>query len=185
VGVESAKLLSEQPSFIRRGKVAAKFATGVRYERKVGEYLELWALGRAEISLRLGQWMQFKDRSGTRWCQVDALWAVPAKRLALICEIKYQHTADAWWQLKHLYIPVLGKALPGYTLGMLEIVHWLDPGVVWPEEYRRVSGLDECLYDATVNVTILNPSRQGSGPKGPSGCEPQIGQQAGSIAHES
>lgn len=160
VGVRSAKFLPERPLFIRRGQSAGRYAAGIRYERRVHEHLELWALGLSGIDLRLGQWIEFIDRNGKRWCQVDALWIDRRKTSCLACEIKYSHTPDAWWQLKHLYVPVLQKVLPGYKFGMLEIVHWLDPAVVWPEPYRRVAKIDECLYDHTVNVTILNPSRE-------------------------
>lgn len=160
VGVESARFLPERPPFLKRGRSVGRFAAGIRYELGVHQILELRALGRAEVSVRLGQWIEFKDRKGLRWCQVDALWIDSRKVSCLVCEIKYQHTADAWWQLKHLYVPVLQRALPGYSFGMLEIVHWFDPDTIWPEPFRRVAGLDDCIYDSTVNVTICNPKRQ-------------------------
>ena len=160
LGVRSARFLPEQPAFIRRGRSVGRYAAGIRYELGVHQVLELRALGRKEISLRLGQWIEFIDRSGKRWCQVDALWVDIESRRCLVCEVKYQHTSDAWWQLKHLYVPVLQRVMPGYTFGMLEIVHWFDPAVVWPEAFRRVAGIEECVYDNTVNVTILNPRRE-------------------------
>lgn len=160
VGVRSAKFLPEQPPFIRRGRSLGRFATGIRYELGVHEVLELRALGRAEVSLRLGQWIEFEDRSGRRWCQTDALWIETERRRCVVCEIKYQHTPDAWWQLKHLYVPVLQRALPGYSFGMLEIVHWFDPSTFWPEDFHRIESLDSVHYDHLVNVLILNPKRR-------------------------
>ena len=160
VGVRSAKFLPERPPFISRGRSVGRYAAGIKYELGVGQLLELWALGRDEITLRLGQWLEFEDRGGRRWCQVDALWIDRREHRCLVCEVKYSHTADAWWQLKHLYVPVLSRAMPGYAFGMLEIVHWLDPAVVWPETYRRIAKLEDCIYDSTVNVTILNPRRE-------------------------
>jgi hypothetical protein len=159
VGVGTARFLPGQPPFLKRGRSVGRYAAGIRYELGVGEILELWALGRSEIQLRLGQWIEFQDRSGKRWCQVDALWIDNSSRRCLVCEIKYQHTPDAWWQLKHLYVPVLQRVMPGYILGMLEIVHWFDPGMAWPEPFRRVAGIADCIYDSTANVTILNPKR--------------------------
>lgn len=49
-------------------------------------------------------------------------------------EIKYQHTPDAWFQLKELYLPVIKVALgPAWQLGLMEVVKWYDPATFFPE----------------------------------------------------
>jgi hypothetical protein len=49
-------------------------------------------------------------------------------------EIKYQHTADAWFQLRELYSPVVAQALgPAWRLALLEVVKWFDPAAFFPE----------------------------------------------------
>lgn len=160
VEVRDARFLPKQPPFIRRGRSFGRFAVGVRYELEVGQYLELWALGKEEVELKLGAWLEFTDRGGKpRWCQVDAAQINHSRKTCLIAEIKYQHTSDAWWQLKWLYLPVLQGALPGYSFSLLEIVHWHDPGVVFPEPYQIIGSIDDARCDNTVRVLILNPRR--------------------------
>jgi len=159
VGVRSARFISGKPPFIRRGRSTGRYAVGIRYEREVHELLELYALGRAEFELKLGPWIEFFDRSGKRWCQPDALVVNAPARECTICEIKYQHTADAWWQLRQLYQPVVAVIYPTHRLRLVEIVHWYDPLVVWPEQHHLISSIDAASYDSLVSVHICNPKR--------------------------
>lgn len=155
VGVRSASFLPRKPQFIRRRASRGRFAVGMRYEREAKDWLSLFALGRAEISYRDGPWIEFRDRSGRRWCQPDALLENKAAKYCLICEIKYQHTSDAWWQLRELYLPVLRCALPGYSFRLLEIVHWYDPLTIWPEEIALVPDIGRCLGGESEEVATL------------------------------
>jgi hypothetical protein len=69
-----------------------------------------------------------------RWCQPDALILQPRDGLLTIVEVKYQHTPDAWWQLRELYLPVVSLAFgPDWRIAMLEVVKWYDPHVSFPE----------------------------------------------------
>lgn len=159
VGVRQARFTS-QPPFIRRGRSRGRFAVGVRYERDVQELLGLHALGQVELEHVSGPWIEFIDRNGKpRWCQPDALLINKTARTCLIAEVKYQHTADAWWQLKHLYGPVLEKIYPAHRLGFVEIVHWFDPLTPWPEAVLRVPSLSLVPYDNRVSILISNPKR--------------------------
>lgn len=159
VEVRSAKFLTEQPPFISRGRATGRFAVGVRYERKAQEYLGLVALGLPTVVLRHSPWIEFLDKSGRRWCQPDALLTCPEEKTGIICEIKYQHTSDAWWQLKHLYAPVLERALPGYRFALVEIVHWFDPATAFPERYERVRHVWPLQPSNLVRVHVYNPRR--------------------------
>jgi hypothetical protein len=160
VGVKAARFLPSRPPFIKRGRSVGRYAVGIRYEREVHELLELYCLGKTAIELKLGPWLEFTDRRGRRWCQPDALLLNREQKACLICEIKYQHTSDAWWQLKHLYQPVLAVALPGFTLSLVEVVHWFDPLVAWPEQPQLIPQLSSSPSNGTVAVHICNPRRR-------------------------
>lgn len=131
---------------------------GVRYERQVQSLLSLFVLGR-DLELWVGPWLEFKDNSGLRWCQPDAVILDHKERLGIIYEIKYQHTEQAWWQLKWLYLPVLRLLCQGYSFGLMELVHWHDPQIHFPEPYDLTSGIDRVPSANRVAVHILNPSR--------------------------
>lgn len=124
------------------------------------EHLELAALTRPHLQLRLGQWLEFVDKSGKRWCQVDALMLDREKKVGIIYEVKYQHTSDAWWQLRHLYLPVLEAAAPEIRWGLMEIVHWYDPQVPFPERPVLTPELTSVPKANCVAVHILNPKRR-------------------------
>lgn len=159
LSVTQAKFLPFQPPFITRKKSRGRFATGIRYEKLVHEVLEFHCLGRPGLELRMAQWLEFTDKTGKRWCQVDALILDAAQRVATVFEVKYQHTADAWWQLKQLYEPVLAVALPGYRFRLVEIVHWYDQATQWPQTVRLIPSLNEEWESGQVATLIYNPKR--------------------------
>ena len=107
----------------------------MRYERQVLRHLSLLVLGKEDLTLRPGPWIEFIDRSGKRWCQPDAFLLSVKNNYCFIYEVKYQHTADAWWQLTQLYAPVLAVLYPWMQFGLVEICHWHDPLVKFPEPY--------------------------------------------------
>lgn len=161
VGVQSAQRLQQAPPFIRRGRPTGRFAVGIRYEREVHEYLALLALGRPDLEYVPSPWFQYQDKSGRRWCQPDALIFKPESRVGIVYEAKYQHIADAWWQLTQLYVPVLQRAYPLITTwGMVEICHWHDPSVTFPEKYELTSDPLTVRNSARVSVHIYNPKRK-------------------------
>ena len=164
VGVRSARFLPCKPPFISRGRSRGRFAVGIRYEREVQEFLSLFVLGRAELEHRSGPWLEYSDKSGKRWCQPDALIIEPAAKRCLVAEVKYQHTSDAWYQLRRLYLPVLRVALPGYVFNLLEIVHWYDPSTSWPQRAINVPNLDQCVggnrWGEEVATLIFNVRRE-------------------------
>jgi len=71
-------------------------------------------------------------------------------------EAKYQHTSDAWWQLRQLYIPVLQFMFPAFELIACEVTKWYDCAVAFPEPVslsRTVHEADEGKF----NVHIWKP----------------------------
>lgn len=71
-------------------------------------------------------------------------------------EFKYQHTIDAWTQLRLLYEPVIQVLLPELRISVLEIVKWYDCDVAFPEPVRLVS--DIATFDGLgFGVHIYKP----------------------------
>lgn len=80
------------------------------------------------------QWWRFSACGDVRWCQTDGLRLDLREGRAIIYEIKYQHTPDAWFQLRELYEPVVGAALgPAWSIQLVEVVKWYDPATFFPE----------------------------------------------------
>lgn len=71
-------------------------------------------------------------------------------------EFKYQHTVDAWNQLRLLYEPVVKALTPGRQITVLEIVKWYDCGVAFPEPVRLVSDIAKFDGDG-FGVHIFKP----------------------------
>lgn len=137
-GVQWARFADSPPPFIRaHRKVSGRRAQGIRYERKVHE----WLGERFEGAYLPSPWITFACADGhVRWCQPDGLLFNLRAGVITLIEVKYQHTSDAWWQLRKLYQPVLGALFPSdlWSIQCLEVVKWYDPAVVWPEPLRLV-----------------------------------------------
>ena len=127
------------------------------YEAQVQEELEL-NYGDLYVP---SPWFLFGSVAGPdrgRWCQPDGLLFQPLYATITVIEIKLQHTSDAWWQTRQLYLPVVARAFPPdiWRYNICEIVKWYDPAVVFPETHRLVAdplalGLDQ------FGVHIMNP----------------------------
>ncbi len=87
-------------------------------------------------------WLHFREegQEDFRWAQPDGLLIDGIKGIITIVEIKYSHTADAWWQVRRLYLPVLQKLFPPnlWRYEALEVVKWYDPDTVFPEKVQLV-----------------------------------------------
>lgn len=128
----------EKPPFIHYQRRSGRRAQGVRYERKVHEHF-CKLFGEAYVA---SPWIKFKSDVDERWrwCQPDALYFDLAAGRIVILEVKYQHTSDAWWQLRQLYAPVLRSMFP-YDLWRIqccEVVKWFDPATAFPERVEMV-----------------------------------------------
>lgn len=159
VDVSYARFLPARPHFIKERQLSGRQKLGYRYERAVRDYLAKLLLRAPGVELQQDRWLEFSDRSGRRWCQTDAIVIDRQRGVGIIVEVKYQHTAEAWWQLKWLYEPVVAKALPGITWGLLEIVHWHDPQVLFPEPYQLTPNPLRIPKRGQVAVHIYNPGR--------------------------
>lgn len=137
--LESVRLARHAPPFKRPERRLGAKGRGIRYEEKVQKYL----LNDFAPLYVPSPWLHFRERGSEtfRWCQPDGLLIDLRRGVIVIVEIKYNHTADAWWQLNHLYRPVLSALFPPtlWRLEVCEIVKWYDPAVVFPEPCRLVN----------------------------------------------
>ncbi len=130
--VEWAKISDETPQFRKSRRKTARQLQGIRYERLAQQHLlELYP----EFYIP-SPWLRFlSSGSGIRYCQPDGLLVDVEHGTVTIVEIKYQHTSDAWWQLRKLYEPVLRTLFPTHLweIRVLEVVKWYDKAVSYPE----------------------------------------------------
>lgn len=135
-----AKIPPYGPPFLRKRRYTGARAEGVRYEAKVQEYL----LDRYPGQYLPGPWLHFAERIvgseraefAWRWCQPDGLLVDLEGGIITVIEVKRSHTSDAWWQVRHLYTPVLRKLFPEalWTFRAVEVVKWFDPATSFPEK---------------------------------------------------
>jgi hypothetical protein len=111
-------------------KISGRKRKGVKYE----------AAGQKHFASLLpsylpSPWFHFADAHGTRYCQPDGIAVFTD--FVLIVEFKYQHTLDAWAQLRLLYQPVVELVFRRESV-VLEVVKWYDCAVAFPEPVRLV-----------------------------------------------
>lgn len=146
---------TRQPDFLRPHKHTGRRLAGVKYEGKVQEYL----VKTFPESYLPSPWLQFFYRGSARWCQPDGLFLFPAKGEIIVTEVKYQHTSDAWWQLHHLYGPVLSAIFPRdeWKYSFLEVVKWYDPNVAFPCQVKMMASPLTPLGEGETGVHIWTP----------------------------
>src|SRR5262249_38233986 len=66
-----------------------------------------------------GQWFEFEDQSGIRYCQTDIIYPV-SRRLFAVIEVKYTLVDRAYDQLLDLYGPVV-EAAYGTPVGLITV----------------------------------------------------------------
>jgi hypothetical protein len=138
---------------LRQRRYTGRRLQGIRYERKVHEYLE-FRYGELYVA---SPWLRFLSDGKWRWCQPDGLLFQPETGRIIVVECKYQHTADAWWQTRHLYIPVLQRIFPAHlwSFEVCEVVKWFDPSVAFPE--RLVLANEVGMRSEAFKVHIYKP----------------------------
>jgi hypothetical protein len=138
------------PPQLKRHRYTGRRLQGIRYERAVHEYLE-FRYGDKYLS---SPWLKFFSDGKWRWCQPDGLLIDLEGGRLIIVEVKYQHTPDAWWQVRHLYQPVLEHMLPRalWTYEVCEVVKWYDPAVVFPERVVLAGEVDMKHKDFKVHI---------------------------------
>lgn len=142
-GVISANFTDLRPKFTENpiSTFTRAQKEGLRYEKKAHEYLKklLVASKDTEFELRVSPWIMFRCSSDNptriRFCQPDALLISSDNTKLILFEIKYQHTNEAWKQLRLLYEPVLRFMFPLASIACIEMCKWFDPHVSFGEHF--------------------------------------------------
>lgn len=154
--VHDAQILPGPPPFVfeRKRKSGRKWQ-GIRYERAAHE----------EFSRRYpgyvpGPWITFIDgpTGERRYCQPDGLIVEIERGRITVLEYKYRHTELAYWQLFHLYIPVVQALFPSdlWHYAGVEVCNRFDCAIVCPERpLLRKQVLD--AHELAFNVHIWRP----------------------------
>lgn len=156
-GVRSAWLLASGPFSARTPKTACGRTPaqrlGLAYEKKWHAYIQSRSLG----VYHAGPWIGFATRGGSRTCQPDGF--LQMGKVGIIFEVKSRLVSDAWWQLRHLYAPVVRLAYGVHSLGLCVVCRHADPLVVFPEPFRVCPALDvaDLLLGDEVKVVSWTP----------------------------
>lgn len=136
-----------------RFRSSAAQKAGSSYEKRVRE----WAYQHATSdSIEVSPWFCFVDDSHKRhYCQPDLLLVSPNR--VVVVEVKLRWSLDAWWQLRHLYLPVLEVALrkPIESFVPLCICKSFDPAFPSPEPIALRTDLNVCT-PSTLNVMLVH-----------------------------
>jgi hypothetical protein len=137
------------------GTGSAAQRAGKRYEKKVLASLEKRFKSESSITLYPSPWIAFSPTvSDERHCQPDLLIESPEE--IFLCEIKLSHTADAYWQLAHLYGPVVRHLFPSKPVRLVEITRSFDPNTAFPAFCRLFFSIEHILRTpSSTAVEIL------------------------------
>lgn len=149
--IQNAWRSAERPFAGTRSRRSGAQKAGLAYQKKVVK----WAFETNHgFALEVSPWFAFTDDSDSRhYCQPDLLFISGLS--ILVAEVKLRWTADAWWQLRKLYLPVLAKVFPKQTLIPLCICKSFDPSVIVPEKINLHPDLYDCRPDC-FNVVLVS-----------------------------
>lgn len=139
--VEWAILLKDRPSFLAPRRVRGAKLSGLAYERRAQEYLE----ERLEGLYVRSPWIAYKLKAEkqVRFCQPDGIYFNFAQLYIGIIELKLKHTAEAYWQIKNLYEPLLKVIFPKhFTFRAIEMCKWFDGTDYFPCDPVMVNDLE-------------------------------------------
>lgn len=142
------------PSFVSAHRRRGRKGLGLRYEAKVHKHLST-VLGAGYIP---SQWFAYRRLSSPRivnYAQPDGFYLDFKAGLCTIVEVKYNHTAEAYFQLLDKYLPLLDKFFHRkekdlWKFAVCEVVYWYDKFVHFPCKV--------CLRD---DVTKVRPGEFG------------------------
>lgn len=146
-----AYICDKPPSFGRHKTSGCKLQ-GIKYENKVHEHFQA-----IYHDFYLSKpWFIFRERntSQVRYAQPDALlFDFDLGRITII-EVKYRHVEMAWWQLHHLYRPLIRHTFgDNWIPHMIEVVKWYDPATSFPGQVKLCKTLDEApSHDTGVHI---------------------------------
>jgi hypothetical protein len=148
------------PSFVRTKHARGRKGLGLRYERKVHAFL-----GESFGGLYLPSlWFAYRCRENpgvVNYAQPDALLLDFDKGLCTIIEVKYNHTAEAYFQLLDKYVPLLDKFFHAKERGLwrfatVEVCYWYDRAVAFPVEVKLAKDITK-VKPGEFGVHIWRP----------------------------
>lgn len=124
------------PSFVHAHRARGRKGMGLRYERKVHDHF----LQTLDPFYMPSVWFAYRRLSSpriTNYAQPDALLFDFFTGVCTIIEVKYNHTAEAYFQLYDKYLPLLDKWLHAkekdlWRFAVCEVVYWYDKFVDFP-----------------------------------------------------
>ena len=108
---------------------------GLRYEAKCHTHLE----DEFDGYIR-SPWFRYTTSDEPKrinYAQPDGLIVDIERGQITICEMKYRHCADAYFQLLDKYLPIVRLFFNNseiWTFATVEIVHWYDCAVAFPTQ---------------------------------------------------
>lgn len=131
---------------------------GNRYERHAQAYLAE-QLGECYVPSR---WFIYRARSHEHasFAQPDGLYFDFERGIITCFEIKIRHTDRAWWQLRHLYQPIVRHVFGTrqWRYAVVEVVCWFDPHTSFPEAVAALPKLSAAAFDpGRFHVHIWRP----------------------------
>lgn len=142
--------------------------TRARGARKAGLVYEKWFKERMREkhggNFKPGQWFAYRvSGERERFCQIDGLLFHPSRNQIIICESKLRHTADAYFQLVQLYLPVVRRVYgSGFEYPLLEVCKWFDPDIAFPAPVK-LNGDELNLDPSAFSVKIWSHERERKG----------------------
>lgn len=163
--VVEAEMLSGRPKFVNSGRRRrGRMGLGLRYEAKVQRHFLDGFDGYMP-----GPWFKYTTSDEPKrinYAQPDGLLVNIEKGKITICEMKYTHCAEAYFQLVDKYLPIVRKFFNNseketdgdpqlWRFATVEVVYWFDCAVAFPTKPR----LRERLEDVQTNELAVHICR--------------------------
>ena len=164
--IHEVSLLQGVPKFVKSGRRRrGRKGVGLRYEAKVHEHLLKEFDGYMP-----SPWFRYttiEAPNRVNYAQPDGLIIDIEKGRVLICEMKYSHCAEAYFQLLDKYLPIVRKFFnnsdlendggnPLWTFATVEIVYWFDCAVAFPTTPERRARLQD-VREHELAVHVCRP----------------------------
>lgn len=129
-GRVAAARFCEPPSFTKKRKLTGVRAQGMRYEQRAQQHF----LDHYPHAYVPGGWIRFVREDGSASvCQPDGYMVDFDRGVITVLEFKLRHCELAWWQLLHLYVPVMQALFRDWTFRAVEVCRWYDADIRVPQ----------------------------------------------------
>jgi len=120
----------------RAGRMSVAQKRGLRFQAEVSRKLS--GLLGSDVDVQIQPWFAFTSRGSIRrrFCSPDLLCT--SSRQTLIIEVKYSLCSEAYWQLVHLYRPVVETWI-GRPASLAVIARLVDPSVALPCAWGQIT----------------------------------------------